>query len=59
MTQCQELIHREKSTIRKRSIEAGGNMPLRENEAVSIRIVRILRINSDLLVVEIGKIFRR
>ena len=59
MTQCQEFVHREESTICECCIEAGSNMPLRENETVTIRIVRILWINSDLLIVEIGKILRR
>ena len=59
MTQRQKFIHGKEAAVSKCRIETGCHVSLREDKAVTIRIVRILRINTDLLVVEIGKILRR
>ena len=58
MTEGQQFLHGEKSAVRQCRIEPRCNVPLGKNKAVAVRIMRVFRIDTNFLLVEIGEIVR-
>ena len=58
LTQRNQIFHREISPVSQSGIQAGSCMPFGEHKTVTIRILRVLRINIHFLKIEISKNIR-
>jgi hypothetical protein len=58
LSECQQLFHREISSLCKNGIESRRRVALGEHEAVSLRIFGIFRIHVHFLKIEIGQDIR-
>ena len=55
MTQRHKILYREIASVSHRGIVARSGMALGKHEAVSVRILRVLRINVHLLKIQVCK----